>query len=276
MDSDSTGSGGPGPDPKPGAFAFQKLVLERSIRVMVLQPAHLRTAQLEAILQEVQLDDKPEYEALSYAWGDDAPSETLAIDSGTMMVTASLAAALRQFRPHDQSRTVWVDAICINQKDNHEKSQQVAQMADVYKLASRALIWLGENTTDTAAVFQFLATTAGRSEEFGLQKTLGSWIFFEKKLDGVDPNALRSLLQPPLHIKLADVFSRSWFTRLWIIQEVVLPPASVIHCGAEMLDWTVFSTAMAVIMAAISTAGAAVRDLNAFLTAWHVVDLVAS
>jgi hypothetical protein len=242
---------------------------------MILQPASSRAQRLETKLKEVQLDDKPQYEALSYAWGDDAPSENLAIDGGVVMINTSLAAALRQFRHPDRPRTLWVDAVCINQSDTREKSRQVAQMADVYRLASRVLIWLGQSTANTSAVFRFLGATAGRAEDFGLEKTLSSWLKFERKLQG-NPDDISSLLQASVHTELVDVFSRPWFTRLWIIQEVVLAQASVIHCGAEMLDWDVFSTSMAVLMAAARTAGAPVCDHETFLTAWRIVDLVAT
>jgi hypothetical protein len=242
---------------------------------MILQPASLRAQELEANLKEVGLDDKPEYEALSYAWGDDAPSENIVIDGGVVKINTSLTAALRQFRHPDRPRTLWADAICINQSDTHEKSQQVAQMADVYRLASRVLIWLGESTANTAAVFQFLGATAGRAEDFGLEKTLNSWLKFGKMLQG-NPNDISALLQASLDTELVDVFSRPWFTRLWIIQEVVLAPAAVIHCGAETLEWDVFSTGMAVLMAAAFTAGTPVCDHETFLTAWRIVDLVAT
>jgi hypothetical protein len=38
---------------------------------------------------------------------------------------------------------VWVDAICINQKDEKEKNQQVRAMSEVYSQAVEVSAWLG-------------------------------------------------------------------------------------------------------------------------------------
>lgn len=40
---------------------------------------------------------------------------------------------------------------------------------------------------------------------------------------------------------LLDLISRAYWTRLWVIQEVVLASALVIHCGTHSLSWDVFS-----------------------------------
>ena len=52
--------------------------------------------------------------------------------------------------PH-KSRVVWIDAICINQTDIEERSQQVEMMGLIYSKAVRNLIWLGEEDCDTAS-----------------------------------------------------------------------------------------------------------------------------
>lgn len=49
---------------------------------------------------------------------------------------------MRRLRWHDV-RTIWIDALCINQADNDEKSAQVSRMAQTYANAFRIIIWLG-------------------------------------------------------------------------------------------------------------------------------------
>jgi hypothetical protein len=51
---------------------------------------------------------------------------------------------------------IWVDAICINQEDNAEKSQQVQQMAQIYSKAIGALVWLGDAYEDGELAFDTL------------------------------------------------------------------------------------------------------------------------
>jgi hypothetical protein len=42
---------------------------------------------------------------------------------------------------------LWVDAICINQHNNQEKSHQVSMMGEIYKRDTQVLAWLGEAST---------------------------------------------------------------------------------------------------------------------------------
>lgn len=72
--------------------------------------------------------DIPFYEALSYAWkdaGNDRETEAphITIDSNFSPVSQSLLRALRRLRYTDRIRTLWVDAVCINQSDDVEKTQ---------------------------------------------------------------------------------------------------------------------------------------------------------
>ncbi|KAH7034526.1 uncharacterized protein B0I36DRAFT_360040 [Microdochium trichocladiopsis] len=43
----------------------------------------------------------------------------------------------------NRPRTLWIDAICMNQKDEDEKGRQIIRMATLYQLAERVVIWLG-------------------------------------------------------------------------------------------------------------------------------------
>jgi hypothetical protein len=60
------------------------------------------------------------------------------------VVGPNLHAALLHLRDRFVDRIVWVDAICIDQTNTAEKSQQVQSMAKIYAKASRVIVWLGE------------------------------------------------------------------------------------------------------------------------------------
>jgi len=64
------------------------------------------------------------------------------------MVTANCEAALRRLRNANSKRILWVDAICINQDDPTERSQQVTLMRDIYRNASNILAWLGKTSIE--------------------------------------------------------------------------------------------------------------------------------
>ncbi|KAI0172141.1 heterokaryon incompatibility protein-domain-containing protein [Hypoxylon sp. FL1284] len=100
--------------------------------------------------------DRPSFEALSYCWGEPDPAETILVDyadassSGSCLakltIRPNLAAALRHLRNPTSPRTLWIDAICINQEDTVETSRHVARMGSIYALATRVVAWLGPAT----------------------------------------------------------------------------------------------------------------------------------
>lgn len=89
----------------------------------------------------------PNYIALSYTWGDDTVKKPIRVNDGMFNVTSNLEIALRYLRKSRSfpilSERLWIDAICINQQDVEERNSQVRRMREVYRRASRVLIWLG-------------------------------------------------------------------------------------------------------------------------------------
>jgi hypothetical protein len=62
----------------------------------------------------------PEFEALSYVWGDPLITRQIKLNSQPFRVTENLEAALRRLRHDDRARIMWIDAICINQRNPRE------------------------------------------------------------------------------------------------------------------------------------------------------------
>jgi len=87
----------------------------------------------------------PPYIALSYTWGDAWDVVPIQVDGTTMMVTRNLRDGLIAIRsePQISSFPVWADAVCINQNDVKEQNNEVKRMFEVYRRASRVVIWLG-------------------------------------------------------------------------------------------------------------------------------------
>jgi hypothetical protein len=113
------------------------------IRLLKLLPGS-NAKWVECTLFKASLDDKQlKYETLSYTWGSCLTTNAIVIDKMLFPVTANLEAALRRLRRPDEPRILWVDAICINQQDSAERSQQVGLMKRIYSQASNVVIWLG-------------------------------------------------------------------------------------------------------------------------------------
>ncbi|PMD32080.1 HET-domain-containing protein, partial [Hyaloscypha variabilis F] len=115
------------------------------MQVLHLEPSDDKGVVIKAKLEVIPLATPIAFEALSYVWGRRRQRRAMQLGSSARMFSATenLIVALRHLRYPDRTRTLWVDALCINQKDEREKSLQVGMMGSIYSHAERVLIWLG-------------------------------------------------------------------------------------------------------------------------------------
>ena len=165
-----------------------------------------------------------EYEALSYAWGTAISPCKALIDGLEMPITESLDQGLRRLRFCDQRRILWIDALCINQRDIQERSRQVQHMAAIYRSAKSVVIWLGEWPNNTAC-----------SHVYDCQ---AHWLNMLHKSEWViPPQLLPHVLQ-----HYVDIMELPWFRRLWVIQELALARRNpIVLIGSLSTHWSSFS-----------------------------------
>src|ERR1700761_1464167 len=123
-------------------YQHPRLTTPRSIRVISLYPSPDFSAPLQANLIEVCIDELSlSYEALSYVWGSPTGNHPLQCHGRQLFITANCDMALRYLRSPQESRVLWVDAVCIDQGENEdsirERNLQVAMMGEVYSGATR-------------------------------------------------------------------------------------------------------------------------------------------
>lgn len=138
------------------------------IRILVLLPgefgtplkAELHTCHLCEECGQIDASGAPNevdndgYEALSYAWGPPVFDHTIEVGVSTFLgITRSLYDALQHLRYLEQSRRIWADAVCINQRDDDEKSRQVTRMMEIYRQAHNVVVWLGPSAPDDELAF---------------------------------------------------------------------------------------------------------------------------
>jgi hypothetical protein len=119
------------------------LMTPDSTRVISIKPG-IFNAPMDLRLKVISLDLKPKYEALSYTWGGSREKNTVSVNGFEMPITDNLFRALRRLRKKIFTRVIWIDAICINQANPEERSQQVAIMDRIYSTANSVEVWLGE------------------------------------------------------------------------------------------------------------------------------------
>jgi hypothetical protein len=130
---------------KEDAYEYLPLNEEAShIRLLTLLPGKFSTKiHIDLHIEQLTTERRPRYEALSYVWGSTQDLIDIFIGPSTQYtigVTQNLASALRYHRYQDRERVLWVDAICVNQKDLQERSKQVKRMANIYTMANRVLV----------------------------------------------------------------------------------------------------------------------------------------
>ena len=145
-----------------------------------------------------------------------------------MQVTRNLDSALRELGRRE-SVCLWVDALCINQSDIDERGPQVLRMGNIYKNASETICWLGDEADNSFLAFdliQILSSTNDGSESTQHEKVL-TRLYRPSENHEYDAHwtAFRQLSR------------RSYWTRVWIIQEIVASKKVLVRCGSRCALW---------------------------------------
>ncbi|CAG7555893.1 unnamed protein product [Fusarium equiseti] len=191
------------------------------------------------------------FEALSYTWGDMNSQKHVALvvsrasDSSEaiteLLIGPNLASALRHLRFMDRSRTLWVDAVCINQNDIPERDEQVKRMATIYREATRVLVWLGPSTAYSSLAMKTLSYIGSQ-----VVITTDKWQFTAPGATQVDWCYNATQLQYPVETWEAvnELLQQPWFGRVWIVQEIHLAQEAVLCCGLDEILWGDFRQAI--------------------------------
>jgi hypothetical protein len=207
------------------------------IRILDLLPGK-EDDRIECEIREVSLSDGIEYEALSYVWGDKRNGRWIRIAGRQFEVTDNLYDALRRLRISNSKRALWVDQLCIIQSDNEEKTHQVNLMRLIYKSCSQCLIWLGD------IVQEVVGFSVGDAE---------GALDFTRWISGPLED-LETII--PLSVSTAEARKRTftafkamikdgnpWWSRIWTVQEAVLPPRTTVVWGTLSIDWEILAVA---------------------------------
>lgn len=218
----------------------------------------------------------PKYDCLSYTWGDpmsrdlyppDALKDEMSAicdkqirhaDGSIIKVTENLIQALKRLAEFGYVSSLdsptpqylWIDAICINQGDNVEKSSQVAMMDVIYSLAETVVVWLGEEDFHTAGALKTMKALA--EVDFNT---------FEQQpyFDDYDAfTAYDTLIEAGHTLSFPDIeagewrdyaafLQRKWFERIWVLQEKVFAKNTEVFVGPHRLSWNYIIEAASVL-----------------------------
>ncbi|KAH8193959.1 hypothetical protein TruAng_011874 [Truncatella angustata] len=225
-----------GPNESRGSL-YEKLPHATNIRLLRVAPGDI-AAELRTTLVLVDLQDNPEYEALSYTWGDPQDKVQLACASSSVPVPSNLHGALNQLRYHDRPRYVWADAVCINQEDIKERGQQVSIMRDIFHGATRVLVWLGtDQSQQAAAAFKAVCDIVRSWKPPGNKLAYTSYAEAFEPMSSGAREYLHRRVNQNAWAALHSLFSSNYFRRFWIIQELSLSQSAIVVWGKHHIAW---------------------------------------
>jgi hypothetical protein len=175
-----------------------------------------------------------DYEAISYCWESDSREKEIYVNETLFQVPKNLEALLRKLRTLPDSKTgmkFWVDALCINQDNIKERNNQVKLMNSIYTQAFAVIVWLGEESHESEKAIDSIASISksnldGKDAVFGLGE---HW---------KESHAHRKseFLALPWD-SLLSFFHRTYWRRLWIVQELALNHNMTLFlCGQRQIS----------------------------------------
>ena len=198
---------------------------EKQIRLLEIRKGSFLD-EVVCSLSTAILSDKPQYDALSYVWGNENADDPIMVDGIPVRVTKNLEAAMRHLRRSDRPMVIWIDALCINQKNTLERNQQVSLMGAIYRGAQEVLAWLGAIDAETSKILSMI-------ELFGGDLML-HWD------PDLSPAISAEMVSASQFLGLCNFLGRPWWTRVWTVQEAILPEHLTFVCGQRRVDAEIF------------------------------------
>ncbi|ETN38877.1 uncharacterized protein HMPREF1541_06918 [Cyphellophora europaea CBS 101466] len=208
---------------------------QQEIRILTLYAGAEGTS-IACSIEQTHLAEAGEFAALSYCWGPAGDEAEIVVNDEPIFVRKNLWKFVASLRHLYGTMRLWIDYICINQRDEEERGHQVKLMASIFSAASDVYAWLGDATPETAVALQFIDAV--------LPFTCSQY------KEAFDRDYLRSGIRA-----LRTLIDREYWTRLWIIQEVTLARNLWLVVGATAIPWVDLQRAV--------TAKVAPRNKNA-------------
>ncbi|KAF5012437.1 hypothetical protein FDECE_1489 [Fusarium decemcellulare] len=238
-------------------FRYSDAIDNQHIRLLRLPSESSTSSSPSLTLHTFSLEQCPPYLAISYTWGPperDASFYTrhdrraIILDGKLFPVLPNLYGALSQLCMSRPGQYLWVDSICINQASVAERTAQVAIMDYIYNGTTETIIWLGSSSDKTARAVEIAQQLAANAKERIIQwakdKAYGDVFIID------DPEILARNGFPLLSVDdwtdLGDIYTRAWFGRVWMLQEVALSRNPTILIGHHEAPWDVIGDAASI------------------------------
>ncbi|CZS98848.1 uncharacterized protein RAG0_07409 [Rhynchosporium agropyri] len=215
------------------SFQYSPINNLGTIRLIRLRPsqdfeAGIRCRLIKTKLKKCSLDLAAHFVALSCVWGDKAERKKLRIGLYALEITASLEYALRHIRDQNRVSYVWADGVCIDQDSIEDRNLQVSQMGVVYSTARSTIIFLGPSSPESDLVTKIISR--GKGPPHILNPANG-----EDTVATSDTFAYSNMFEE-------HIMGATWFTRVWVLQELILSVNPLVQFGTRRMSWADFYT----------------------------------
>lgn len=223
-------------------YRYTPLNHERTIRLLKVTNISSPNQQCwNYSLINTELDDAPPFETLSYVWGSNALDHALMLRDGSVLrITENLDCAMSDILPHCSTGFLWIDQVCIDQKNDTERGHQVKIMGDIYATGFQVLVWLGPTDLPPCTELDVIFSAAdqvlqnSRPTEIILKHLqlllLGDVALKNGELTMFRDDRLLALWQ------LYKYLGSPWFSRGWVFQEIVLSKQSKFVVGSSAVS----------------------------------------
>lgn len=194
------------------------------IRLLCILPAESNSDPIQCTMEWHDLSSLPSYKAISYTWGSQTRTHAILVNNSRAEVTQTAHDVLVRARSSWRRQTVWIDAICIDQSSSADKLTQLPLMPLIYERATKVIVWLGPCNPNTAA----------------LAVRLVDRLFVINRLEASWGRRVPYEISPAAASALRRMLTRPWFSRAWVVQEVVRAGSETvvwIWYGEESLNW---------------------------------------
>lgn len=212
-------------EPRNEAFPFPSLQEpNHEFRLLTIYPGRQEDI-IECSLAYASLDSQlPAYEALSCTWGQATQDWIIVVNDLPFGVSENVIAALRALRYQGKTRTLWVEATCVDQSNIAERSSQLQLKNQIFERAAGVIAWLGSGTIKTHETFRFI--------ERHIESTSSPLKAEVDWDDAYGHNIMENIAE--------DILHRKWWQWAPAVREVAESDRITIKCGSSTVPWDDF------------------------------------
>ena len=190
---------------------------DEDIRLFRVRTSFRHRGRMSIDIIRVKLSNPVPYIAISYEWGSNQVVSRINGPNGGQIDLTESAYDIIEYVIKKRRRRdwVWMDSVCIDQKNQAEKRRQFALMGKIYSSASQVFACIGPELYGGDEALRFLPKVFKILKEYEQSGNMNKMAIAQRlqNLGLYGWTALWSVLRS------------SFFERMWIVQEMIMAPS---------------------------------------------------